>query len=63
MSMYNFIEYSGNYQKHFQGLWKYYRDDPVFNKNGAIIGFSVDDKNSNLNKKQQAKQEMMEERC
>ena len=28
-----------------------------------IIGFSVDDKNSNLNKKQQAKQEMMEERC
>ena len=28
MSMYNLIEYSGNYSKRYQSLWQCYKDEP-----------------------------------
>ena len=31
MSMYNLIEYSGNYLKKSETLWQYYRDEPSLN--------------------------------
>ena len=29
MPMYNLIEYSNNYAKTAEGLWQYYRDEPL----------------------------------
>ena len=41
MPMYNLIEYSNNYSKTSGILWKYCRDEPVINNDGAIVDFNV----------------------
>ena len=46
MSMYNLIEYSDNYSKTSEVLWKYYRDEPFLDANGAITDFPADDNKS-----------------
>ena len=45
MPMYNLIEYCNNYLKTPESLWKYYRDEPALNNDGAIITF--DENNDN----------------
>ena len=45
MTMYNLIEYSGNYSKTSGNLCHYYRDEPFLNTNGAVAGFSADNNN------------------
>ena len=46
MSMYNLIEYSDNYSKTSEVLWKYYRDEPFLDANSAITDFPADDNKS-----------------
>ena len=41
MSMYNLIEYSGNYSKTSGVLWRYCRDQPALDDNNAITDFTV----------------------
>ena len=41
MSMYNVVEYSGNYSKTSAILWQYCRDVPTVDANGAIVGFNA----------------------
>ena len=36
MPMYNLIEYSDNYLKTSESLWKYYRDEPYLNDDGTL---------------------------
>ena len=51
--MYNLIEYSDNYWKTLEILWKYYRDEPALTDTGAIKKFYVHDNNSALFKSKQ----------
>lgn len=37
MSMYNLLEYSGNYPKTSDRLHQYCRDEPVLDKTGVIV--------------------------
>ena len=46
MVMYSFIEYSKNCSKTTGPLWKYYRDEPALDNNGAIADFPADNSNS-----------------
>ena len=46
MPTYNLIEYSENCSKTSESLWKYYRDEPFLNNNGAIDDFPADYNNS-----------------
>ena len=39
MPMYNLIEYSDNYSKTSGSLWKYCKEIPAVNDNGAIVDF------------------------
>ena len=39
MSMYNLIEYSGNYSERSGNLWQYCKEVPAVNDNGAIVDF------------------------
>ena len=57
--MYNLIEYSNNYLETSGILWKYYRDEPVLTDSGIIANFLVITFRLNLNKTQQAQQEMI----
>ena len=57
--MYNLIEYSNNYLETSGILWKYYRDEPVLTDPGVIANFLVITFRLNLNKTQQAQQEMI----
>ena len=62
--MYNLIEHSDNYQKTFEILWQYYRDEPTL-KNDVIIDFpdgNMDSALFKLSKKQQVKQVLMEQK-
>ena len=65
MPMYNVIEYSNNYSKTSGSLWQYYTDEQAL-VNGVIVHFPADNNNSAfliyLNKKQQAKQIIMQAR-
>ena len=36
MPMYNLIKHSGNHSKISGSLWRYYRDEPALNNNGAV---------------------------
>ena len=47
--MYNFIEYSNNYSKISESVWKFYRDKPALNETGYIADFPATDNNSNSN--------------
>ena len=38
--MYNLVEYSDNYSKTSEILWKYCRDKPAIDDNGAIVNFN-----------------------
>ena len=40
MSMYNLIEYSGNYSKTCGGLWQYCKDIPAVDDYGDIVDFN-----------------------
>ena len=40
MSMYNLVEYSDNYSKTSEILWKYCRDKSAIDDNGAIVNFN-----------------------
>ena len=40
MSMYDLIEYSDNYSKTSESLWKYCKDTPAVNNNVDIIDFN-----------------------
>ena len=40
MSMYNLVEYSDNYSKTSEILWKYCRDKSALDDNGAIVNFN-----------------------
>ena len=44
--MYNLIEYGDNYSKTSASLWKFYRNKPFINNNGAIADFPANDNNS-----------------
>ena len=57
MPMYNLTEYSDAYLETPGSLWQYYGDEPSLDNNRNIIDFPVDNKNSNLNRKQEDKQE------
>ena len=57
MPMYNLIEYSDAYSETPGSLWQYYGDEPSLDNNRNIIDFPVDNKNSNLNRKQEDKHE------
>ena len=46
MPMYNLIEHSDNYSKKSGILWKYHKDEPFLDHNGAIADFCADDNNS-----------------
>ena len=46
--MYNLTEYSNNYSKTSESLWKYYRDESALDNNVAIIDFPADNDNSAL---------------
>ena len=46
MPMYNLIEYSDNYSKTSESLWKFYGYDPFIADNGAIADFPADDNNN-----------------
>ena len=39
MPMYNLLEYSNNHSYAVGSLWQYYRDEPVLNKDGALLNF------------------------
>ena len=39
MSMYNLIEYSGNYSERSGNLWQYCKELPAVNDNSAIVDF------------------------
>ena len=41
MSMYNLIDYSGNYSKTSGSLWQYYRDEPFLDANVAIADLMI----------------------
>ena len=47
--MYNLIEYSDN---SLETLWKYHRDKPFMNNNGAIVDIPDDPDNASYNYKQ-----------
>ena len=52
--MYNLTEYSNNYSKTSESLWKYYRGEPFLDPNDTITDFSTANNNNalfNLNKK------------
>ena len=38
--MYNLVEYSDNYSKKSEILWKYCRDKSAIDDNGAIVNFN-----------------------
>ena len=40
MLMYSLIEYSGNYSKTLESLWKYCKEIPAVNNNGDVIDFN-----------------------
>ena len=40
MPMYNLIEFSDNYSKTSGSLWKYYKEIPTINNDGAIVDFN-----------------------
>ena len=40
MSMYNLIEYSGNYSKTLGSLWQYCKEIPAVNNDGSILDFN-----------------------
>ena len=52
MSMYNLIEYSGNYSKTSGSLWQYYKDEPGLTDAGAIADFSAVDNSVSFKFKQ-----------
>ena len=41
MPMYNLIKYSDNYSKTSGRLWQYFKDVPVVNNAGNIVGFTA----------------------
>ena len=47
MPIYNLIEYSNNYSRTFECLWKYYRDEPSLDNNGNAVYFTGANHNSN----------------
>ena len=51
MPMYNFIEYSNNYSKISESLWKYCKDIPAANYNGNIVDFNGDNATDSFNSK------------
>ena len=60
MPMYILIEYSDAYLKTSGSLWQWYKDEPALDNNGSILIFlmiTIIVLHSNLNKKQQDKQE------
>ena len=52
MPMYNLIEYSDNYSKASRSLWKYCKDIPAVNNNGAIVDFNGANATDSFNLKQ-----------
>ena len=40
MSMYNLIEYSGNYSKTTEILWQHCRDEPTLANDSTIVDFT-----------------------
>ena len=67
MPMCNLIEYSHSnaYSKTSRSLWQYYWHEPALDNNGNIIDFlmiTIIALHSNLNKKQQDKQETVAQR-
>ena len=53
MPMYNLIEHSDNNSKKLGSLWKYYRDEPFLDANGAIANFpAVNNNNASFKFKQ-----------
>ena len=53
MTVYNLIEYSVNYSKTSESLWRYYRDKSALTNDGIIKKFHAGDKNSPLFKLKQ----------
>ena len=49
MPMYSLIEYSDNYSKTWESLWRNNRDEPDLNNDDANINFPYDDNNNNNN--------------
>ena len=49
MSMYNVIEYSDNYAKTTESLWKYFKDIPARNNNDEIVAFAVNNVTDSFN--------------
>ena len=49
--MYNLIEYSDNYSKTSESIWKYCKDIPVMNYNGNIVEFNGANATDSFNSK------------
>ena len=52
MSIYNLIEYSGNYSKISGRSWQYYRDEPALTNAGTIANFHAAHNSSSFKFKQ-----------